>query len=39
MSDQGHNKSEYNDSFADAIAATAIVAIVVFTVVFWLSGQ
>lgn len=39
MSENTQAKSQYNDSLADAIAATAVVAIVVFTVVFWLSGQ
>lgn len=39
MSDHSQPKAEYNDSLADALAATAVVAIVVFTVVFWLSGQ
>tara|TARA_R110000868_G_scaffold364037_3_gene626681 strand:+ start:1763 stop:1882 length:120 start_codon:yes stop_codon:yes gene_type:complete len=39
MSDNTQPKTQYNDSLADAIAATAVVALVVFTVVFWLSGQ
>ena len=39
MSDNNPAKAQYNDSLADALAATAVVAIVVFTVVFWLSGQ
>ena len=30
---------EKGDSLADALAATAVIAIVVSTVVFWLSGQ
>ena len=39
MSDQSPPETQYNDSLADALAATAVVAVVVFTVVFWLSGQ
>lgn len=30
---------QYNDSINDALAATAIIALVVGTVVFWLSGM
>lgn len=30
---------QYNDGINDAIAATAVIAIVVATVVFWLSGM
>lgn len=37
MSDQ--NDSKYNDGTNDAIAATAIIALVVLTVVYWLSGM
>jgi len=36
MSDQ--QKPDYNDGLTDAIATTAIIAIVVATVVYWLSG-
>ncbi|MFT5580062.1 MAG: hypothetical protein ACI9WS_002822, partial [Paraglaciecola psychrophila] len=31
--------SKYNDGTNDAIAATAIIALVVLTVVYWLSGM
>ena len=31
--------NKYNDGAADAIAATAIIALVVGVVVFWLSGM
>ncbi len=33
------DNNNYNDGAADAIAATAIIALVVGTVVFWLSGM
>ncbi len=36
MSDQ---ESKYNDGLNDAYAATAIIVLVVGTVVFWLSGM
>lgn len=36
MSDQ---ESKSNDGLNDAFAATAIIALVVGTVVFWLSGM
>ncbi|MFT5691538.1 MAG: hypothetical protein ACI92E_000867 [Oceanicoccus sp.] len=36
MSDQQDTK--YNDGLADAMAATATIAVVVATVVYWLSG-
>jgi hypothetical protein len=36
MSDQ---ESNYSDGLNDAFAATAVIAIVVGTVVFWLSGM
>jgi hypothetical protein len=39
MSENTQPKAQHNDSLADALAATAVVAIVVFTVVFWLGGQ
>ncbi|WP_420814608.1 methionine synthase [Oceanicoccus sagamiensis] len=35
MSDQ----EKYNDGLNDAFAATAVIALVVGTVVFWLSGM
>ena len=31
--------SQYNDGLNDAIAATAVIALVVATVVYWLSGM
>lgn len=37
MSEQ--NDSQYDDGMNDALAATAVIAIVVGTVVFWLSGM
>ena len=37
MSDE--TKTEYNDGLADAWACTAIIALVVATVVYWLSGM
>jgi len=33
------NESKYNDSLTDAWAATVVIALVVGTVVFWLSSQ
>ena len=36
MSDQ---ESKYNDGLNDAFEATAVIALVVGTVVFWLSGM
>ena len=38
MSVQSESKVVYNDSLVDALAATAVVAIIVFTTVFWLGG-
>ena len=37
MSDQ--NDTKHSDGMNDAIAATAIIAIVVITVAYWLSGM
>ena len=37
MSEQ--QESKYNDGLSDAFAATAVIAIVVSAVVFWLSGM
>ena len=37
MSEQ--QDSQYNDGLNDALAAVAVIAIVVGTVVFWLSGM
>ncbi|MBN7797699.1 methionine synthase [Parahaliea mediterranea] len=31
--------SEYNDGGADAVAATAIISIIVFSLYLWLSGM
>lgn len=37
MSDQ--QPAKYNDGLNDAFAATAVIAIIVGTIVFWLSGM
>ena len=39
MTDEQMPQDDAGDSRADAIATTAIVSIVIFTVVFWLSGM
>ena len=39
ISDQASNDKDPGDSRADAIATTAVVAIVIATVVFWLAGM
>ncbi len=33
------SEQNYNDGLADAFAATAIIALVVATAVYWLSGM
>jgi hypothetical protein len=33
------NESQYNDGLVDAISAAAVIALVVGTVCFWLSGM
>ena len=38
MSEQHQNSPEQDNGVADAIAATAVIAVVVSAVVFWLSG-
>jgi hypothetical protein len=37
MSEQ--KESKYNDGLNDAIAATAVIALVVTTMIYWLSGM
>jgi hypothetical protein len=37
MSEQ--NETKYNDGLTDAFAATAVIAIVICTAVYWLSGM
>ncbi len=37
MSEQ--QESKYDDGINDAIAATAVITLVVITVVYWLSGM
>ena len=32
-------KTEYNDGLADSCAAIAVIALIVVTVVYWLSGM
>lgn len=39
MSDNKTNQKNPGDAKADALATTAIVVIVICTVVFWLSGM
>ena len=39
MIDNHQNQKDPGDSKADAMATTAIVAVVICTVVFWLSGM
>ena len=39
MSEQQETSTQYNDGLTDAIASTAIIAIVVATVVYWLAGM
>lgn len=38
MSDQNQNAKDAGDGMADAIAATAVIAVVTVTLVYWLSG-
>lgn len=39
MMNDTHEMSDQGDSFADAIAAVALIAIFVFTCIYWVSGQ
>ena len=38
MSDQNQNAKDAGDGMADAMAATAVIGLIIVTLVFWLSG-